>query len=626
MNDDSADLLTATRRLRQCVAELALPLEATGAAAARIDAAALIRQLDDHVLPRIEHLDAPALVVVGGSTGSGKSLVVNSLVGADVSRSGVLRPTTRSPVLIHHPDDTQWFSHTIILRGLARTTGPEQFGDDVHRELRPSSDRRESGGQASTEAERRSAAPELRPSSDRRESGGQASTEAERRSAAPELRLVASTAVPEGVALLDAPDIDSIDAANRELAAQLLAAADVWVFVTTAARYADAVPWDFLHQSRDRGTPLVLLLNRVPPGAMSTIEGHLRALLEEHRLLDVTLFGIDEQPLADTRLPSATVAPLQAWLDRLGSDRDARSAMVRRSLHGSLVEMLDRSAAIADAADHQATVTAGLRQIADRHYQQAQSDVRDAVNDGQVLRGEVLSRWEEFVGTGELLRQLRTGIGRLRDRVTGALTGRARTTEQLSGAVEGVVEGLVRNHADAAAAATLAEWRAHPAASMLLDRAGGIEALHIGLGRSSPELAERTAHLVRNWQGSLLELIRSQGAHRRSTARFLSFGVNGVSMVLMVLVFSHTGGLTGGEVAIAGGTSAVGHALLESLLGDDNLRRLAAQARTDLDHRIGALYALEQQRFTGVIDHLGVHAEGGAPLRAAIGATRRELK
>ncbi len=600
VNDDSADLLTATRRLRQCVSELALPLDATGAAAARVDAAALVRQLDDHILPRIEHLDAPALVVVGGSTGSGKSLVVNSLVGADVSRSGVLRPTTRSPVLIHHPDDTQWFSHTIILPGLARTAGHEQFGDDVHRELRPSSDRRESGGQASTEAERRSAAPEL--------------------------RLVASTAVPEGVALLDAPDIDSIDAANRELAAQLLAAADVWVFVTTAARYADAVPWDFLHQSRDRGTPLVLLLNRVPPGAMSTIEGHLRALLEEHRLLDVTLFGIDEQPLADTRLPSATVAPLQAWLDRLGSDRDARSAMVRRSLHGSLVEMLDRSAAIADAADHQATVTAGLRQIADRHYQQAQSDVRDAVNDGQVLRGEVLSRWEEFVGTGELLRQLRTGIGRLRDRVTGALTGRARTTEQLSGAVEGVVEGLVRNHADAAAAATLAEWRAHPAASMLLDRAGGIEALHIGLGRSSPKLAERTAHLVRDWQGSLLELIRSQGAHRRSTARFLSFGVNGVSMVLMVLVFSHTGGLTGGEVAIAGGTSAVGHALLESLLGDDNLRRLAAQARTDLDHRIGALYALEQQRFTVVIDELGVHAEGGAPLRAAIGATRRELK
>ena len=574
VNDDSADLLTATRRLRQCVSELALPLDATGAAAARVDAAALVRQLDDHVLPRIEHLDAPALVVVGGSTGSGKSLVVNSLVGADVSRSGVLRPTTRSPVLVHHPDDTQWFSSTIILPGLARTTGPEQFGGDVHREL----------------------------------------------------RLVASNAVPESVALLDAPDIDSIDAANRELAAQLLAAADVWVFVTTAARYADAVPWDFLHQSRDRGTPLVLLLNRVPPGAMSTIDGHLRTLLKEHRLVDVTLFGIDEQALVDTRLPSVTVAPLRAWLDRLGSDRDARSAMVRRSLHGSLLEMLKRSAAIADAADHQATVTADLRQIADRQYQQAQSDVRDAVNDGQVLRGEVLSRWEEFVGTGELLRQLRTGIGRLRDRVTGALTGRARTTEQLSGAVEGVVEGLVRNHADAAAAATLAQWRAHPAALMVLDHAGGIDALHIGLGRSSPELAERTAHLVRDWQGSLLELIRNQGAHRRSTARFLSFGVNGVSMVLMVLVFSHTGGLTGGEVAIAGGTSAVGHALLESLLGDDNLRRLAAQARADLDRRIGELYALEQQRFSVEIDGLGVHPEGGAPLRAAIGATRRELQ
>ena len=135
----------------------------------------------------------------------------------------------------------------------------------------------------------------------------------------------------------------------------------------------------------------------------------------------------------------------------------------------------------------------------------------------------------------------------------------------------------------------------------------------------------RTAQLVRDWQGSLLDLIRSQGAHRRSTARFLSFGVNGVSMVLMVLVFAHTGGLTGGEVAIAGGTSAVGHALLESLLGDENLRRLAGQARADLDLRISEVYAQEEQRFTDVLDQLGVHADGGAALRAAVAATRRAL-
>ena len=571
--DTSGGLLAPIRRLRECVAELRLPLESSGAAAARTSSAAVVGQLDDHILPRVQHLDAPALVVVGGSTGSGKSLVVNAIVGADVSRSGVLRPTTRSPALVHHRNDADWFAGPTILPGLARTTGPEQVSDDAHREL----------------------------------------------------RLVASTALPEGVALLDAPDIDSIDAANRALATQLLAAADVWVFVTTAARYADAVPWGFLHQARDRGTPLVLLLNRVPPGAMATIETHLRSLLAQNDLVDVTLFGIDEQALDGGRLRADAVAPLHAWLDHLGADRDARSEMVRRSLRGSLEELLTRCTCIAEAADHQATVTAGLRKISARQYEEAHAAVRTAVGEGQVLRGEVLSRWEEFVGTGELMRQLRTGLGRLRDRVTGAITGRPKFTEQLTGAVEGVVERLVRNHADAAAAATLAEWRAHPAAAALLDDPGGVEALQQGLGRSSTELVSHTAQLVRDWQGSLLDLIRSQGAHRRSTARFLSVGVNGLSMVLMVLVFAHTGGLTGGEVAIAGGTSAVGHALLESLLGDENLRRLAGQARADLDLRIGEVYAQEEQRFTDVLDQLGVHADGGTALRAAVAATRRAL-
>jgi putative ribosome biogenesis GTPase RsgA len=52
----------------------------------------MVRQLDDHVLPRLENLGAPALVVIGGSTGSGKSTLVNSLVGTEVSKPGVLHP------------------------------------------------------------------------------------------------------------------------------------------------------------------------------------------------------------------------------------------------------------------------------------------------------------------------------------------------------------------------------------------------------------------------------------------------------------------------------------------------------------------------------------------------------
>ena len=159
-------------------------------------------------------------MVVGGSTGAGKSTLVNSLLGETVSPAGVLRPTTLAPVLICHPDDLHWFEDARILPGLARTTGGE-------------------------------AAPGS-------------------------LRLVPSQAQPAGLALLDAPDIDSVVEANRVLARQLLAAADAWLFVTTAARYADAVPWELLHAARDRGTALSLVLDRVPPEALEEVAGHLR--------------------------------------------------------------------------------------------------------------------------------------------------------------------------------------------------------------------------------------------------------------------------------------------------------------------------------------------------------------
>ena len=90
---------------------------------------ALLKQLDDYVIPRLRSLDAPLLAVVGGSTGAGKSTLVNSIVDAEVSRSGVLRPTTTTPVLVHHPEDARWFSDDRVLPGLSRVTGAPSEGD-----------------------------------------------------------------------------------------------------------------------------------------------------------------------------------------------------------------------------------------------------------------------------------------------------------------------------------------------------------------------------------------------------------------------------------------------------------------------------------------------------------------
>jgi hypothetical protein len=81
------------------------------------------------------------------------------------------------------------------------------------------------------------------------------------------------------------------------------------------------------------------------------------------------------------------------------------------------------------------------------------------------------------------------------------------------------------------------------------------------------------------------------------TARIASLGVNGAGLTVMIAVFASTGGLTGAEVVVAGGTSAVGQRLLEAIFGDQAVRTLAARAREDLLRRVERLFAEEARRF-----------------------------
>src|SRR5687768_11016089 len=259
--------------LREHLRALDLRLEVPGVDEAQAVRDEVARQIDDYLLPRLRSMDAPPLLVVGGSTGAGKSTLVNSLVGTTVSPSGVLRPTTRAPVLVCHPDDLRWFEDDRVLPGMSR--GREAPGD---------------------------------------------------------LQLAPTDALPAGVALLDSPDIDSVVDANRALSRQLLAAADAWLFVTTAARYADAVPWELLQAARDRGTALALVLDRVPPEAGEEVSSHLRQMLAKRGHAEVPLLIVPEVVLEDGALPAAALAPVRAWLDDLSADAEGREELVRRTL------------------------------------------------------------------------------------------------------------------------------------------------------------------------------------------------------------------------------------------------------------------------------------------------------
>ena len=378
---------------------------------------------------------------------------------------------------------------------------------------------------------------------------------------------------------------------NRELAGQLLSAADLWVFVSTAARYADAVPWDLLRTAQERGTALAVVLDRVPPEATDEVAADLAGMLRTAGLATARLFVIEERPLFDGRLPEDQVGPLRAWLHELAADQGARADVVRQTLTGALGSLEQRAAAVAVALEEQVAAGDALRDAAAAAYTGAYEGIDEGVRSGTMLRGEVLARWQEFVGTGEWMRSLQHQVGRLRDRVAAAFTGRPAPAENLQDALESSLERLLRAEADRAAERTVLAWRSLPGGPGLL--AGEDRELET----VSPDFSEAAAAQVRDWQGTVLDLVRSQGADKRSSARLLSWGVNGVGAVVMVAVFAHTGGLTGGEVAVAGGTTAVGQRVLEAVFGDAAVRSLADQAREDLQSRVDGLLRYEQERF-----------------------------
>ncbi|MFD6030130.1 dynamin family protein [Cellulosimicrobium funkei] len=572
-------LVEALEILRGRLAATRLPLDLPGAALAREDLGLAVHQLDDYLLPRLRSHAAPLLVVVGGSTGAGKSTLVNSLLGEHVSAPGVLRPTTRAPVLVHHPLDERWFSTDRVLPGLARVS--------------------EHGA--------RSAAPGT-PTGPGTRPGEPATPPDPTRT----LRLVASDALPQGLALVDAPDVDSVETANRELAAQLLAAADLWLFVTTAARYADAVPWDLLHRAAERRAQVAMVLDRVDPGT-EAVADDLRRMMDENGLDAATLFVVGESELVDGFLPERAVAAVASWLSALGADGDERDRVATATRDGVVDDLVRRAVLVAGAADAQAASDARLRAVVERAYDEAATTVDAATSDGALLRGEVLARWQDFVGTSELFRSVEQGVGRVRDALAAFFRGRPAQAPQVEQAIAHGLEAVVLDATDVAAERAYGGWRADPAGSALLD---GLD-----LARSSAGVRARVAEEIRGWQSDVLDLVREQGAGKRGAARALSFGINGLGLSLMVVVFASTGGLTGAEVGIAGGTAILAQKLLEAVFGDDAVRRLTRTARERLAERVRVVLDDEALRYTAQLDALGT-ADADETARSVLEAAR----
>ena len=549
--------------------ETGLPREGHGgareAASATIDTAfaraliaSMARQLDDYILPRSASMDSPLTIVVGGSTGAGKSTLVNTLLGEPLTQSGAIRPTTRHPVLLYRAEDEAALAPDRFLPTLPRT--------------------RTSGMNAGSQA-----LPGLDPKIARA------------------LIPITTSALPQGIALIDAPDIDSVSEENRTLAKELLSAADLWLFVTTANRYADAVPWELLHAAAARSIAIAVVLNRVPEGDEEAIETDLRRMLREAGIEAVLIHTVTEQPRDDRGLINPiSLAPLTLWIRELGADAPARAAIARTTLAGTVETLARNLRILALEQEGQQASHRALALVASEEYEKALAGIDAALSDGSLLRGEVLSRWHDFVGTGDFFRSLDSTIGRLRDRVGSALRGQPAAAQKVEDALESGIYAVVVDAASRASEGTRARWRSTRAGRSLLHRLDAAPAPTAG-ATPEEEFSAAVAAEIRLWQASVLDMIREEGAGKRQRARFLSLSVNAVAVLMMVAAFSLTGGLTGVEVGIAGGSGVVGAKLLESIFGEDAVRRMATRARTDLLERMGALLREHGRPFTELL-------------------------
>ena len=462
----------------------------------------------------------------------------------------MLRPTTRTPVLVCHPDDHHWFAGMRVLPHLTRIWLPQE------EEQYPRSGAGRGGTGIAGGA------------------GGAGTAGRAKRAERNALRIDTASALPRGLALLDAPDIDSLVVENRLLAAELMCAADVWVMVTTAARYADAVPWHLLRTAKEYDASLVVVLDRVPHQMVDEVSRQYGALLNRAGLGEIPRFTIPELPESagggSGLLPTTAVAPLLGWLAHRVQDPAARQQAVVRTAAGVFGSLKARMPELAGAVAAQHAAAVRLTGAVADAYAAEGERVRRRLQRGAVLAGDARTRWRGYP----------------RD---------SSAREVLDSLVESF--GALLQCAVAAADERVTEaWQREPAA-------GGVE-----VAPPDGEVTERIGMAVRRWRRVLEELAEEEVRQLDRTAA-------PEAETLAVLL----------AAALLGGrrTRAAGEQLAE-LIGAQGALRLSDRGSELIAQYVDRVLHGERERRLAPLDALEVNPEPQAELIAALSLLQKE--
>ncbi|MCX4732017.1 YfjP family GTPase [Streptomyces sp. NBC_01363] len=241
--------------------------ELVGLSRARLDGDTLAEagRVLDEAAARQRLSSRHTVVAIAGATGSGKSTLFNTLAGAQISDTGLRRPTTAAPIACSWTDGAAGLLDRLAIPGRLRRR-PQQGGADTDEALR-------------------------------------------------------------GLVLVDLPDHDSAATEHREQVDRVLALVDAVIWVVDPEKYADAALHErYLRPLAGHAEITFVVLNqidRLPGDAADQVLDDLRRLLDE----DGMALGEHGEPGATvmplSALTGAGVGELREVLGRFVQERTA---------------------------------------------------------------------------------------------------------------------------------------------------------------------------------------------------------------------------------------------------------------------------------------------------------------
>jgi hypothetical protein len=344
MQSDSVSLdalRPSLERLAAILDEVEFTLPTAGREEAERVRSTVVRTVTEYLLPRLDEPDAPVVAAVIGSSGTGKSTIVNSLANDRISDVGPLRPTTRSPVLWAHRDHGGRYWTEFVARVRERV-GPAVevvIGDDD---------------------------------------------------------------LTKQLTLIDTPPAEYVAPSGRNPAVDALALADLCVFVTSPTRYADISAWDFLREIRWRGVPMLFVLNRLPPDrdqAIALLNDFAARLHGNGLLLEpdaAMVFGVGEA-VGDRWHGGLDPASVGALRNELGSVSNTayRKTLISMTAFTTGRNVVDRCQLLLRELDEVADVSDTLEAATSDAYSAQVAEMKALLREGKLSDMARHTSWSE---------------------------------------------------------------------------------------------------------------------------------------------------------------------------------------------------------------------------------------